>query len=43
VPRQTLDAPENLPKEVARQVVLGQLRMKYRAYRIKRPPVLKSR
>ena len=25
VPRQPLDAPENLPKEVARQVVLGQL------------------
>jgi hypothetical protein len=53
MPREPLDAPEDLAKEALRQVALSQLafgqllsaswRMKYRAWRIRRPPVLNSR
>jgi len=43
MPRESLDAPENLPKERRCQMAFGQLQDEYRACRMRRRPVLNSR
>jgi hypothetical protein len=43
MPRESLDAPENLPKERRRQVALRQLQDEVSGMANEPPPVLKSR
>src|SRR2546425_442718 len=40
MPRESLDAPENLPKRLQVKWLSASWRMKYRACRMRRPPVL---
>jgi len=39
MPREALDAPEDLPKQAARQAALGQLEAKVPRFRPRHPPV----